>query len=590
MSGSIQMADRRIPGTVVLRIDHAASPEERKSFIERMDWILPHLNWRTHFFIVSEGLPHEMEFSRQIIRALARFLVENGFVTFYVHPLIRIGANDGADSANWKAMLDDVRPFQQQAYEKQTEARLLILPIIDSSSGTTDPHWMKAAQFFLDHAAKPSVVLRGPAASERARKAAGKEIRFYIEPDEGSGAEGLIRQLCTNAVFEDLLERIRAGVSDVDLLLPCRTHRVIDQRSGQVYSCFHDWSIDRPLDTLESISQSGGARITGDCSGDACAGCISRSLCSMAESLIANDRRAEGRKVHFELALAFSGGGQHREAIEHAARARDFASIDSERADASIVKGLCHLGLHELEEAEQTLREAAGSADDPGLVSFHRGRVQFEWRDYIEALERFEEALASDSKALPRADLFFYMAVSHIHIHEYREARPYLDRWRQTGQGEATMLYYRGLCDIGEERFESALAELQASERAGPARQEMGNVLFYTGYCLKELSRCEEAIPVLERAAKFEPDEIDVFNLLGFCFYKAARHAEAADCFERAIALDPRSAIDYANLATNLGELGRTEEAIAMYRKALSLDPNIGFARDRLQKLTEAPG
>jgi tetratricopeptide (TPR) repeat protein len=584
------MVDRRIPETVVLRIDHTTSPKERKTFIERIEPILPDLNWRTHFFIVSEGFSHEMEFTRQIIRALARFLVGNRFVTFYVHPVIRIGRLDSGDSARWNAMLDDARPFQKQAYEQQTEARLLILPIIDPVADNSELHWMQAAQLFLDHVAKPSVVLRGPAASERAREAAGKEIRFYIEPDERSGAEGLIRQLWMNSVFEDLLERVGAGVSGVDLLLPCRTHRVIDQRSGKVYSCFHDWKIDRPFETLEGISQSDGARITGKRGPDACAGCISRSLCSMTDSLIANDSRGEGRKGHFELALAFSGSGQHREAIEHAARAADLASIDADRAGALIIKGLCHLDLRELEEAEQTLQEAAGCADDPGLVSFHRGRVQFEWRDYIEALERFEEALASGSKAVPRVDLFYYMAVSHVHIHEYREARPYLDRWSQTGERRATMLYYRGLCDIGEEKFESALAELQASEKAGPAPQDLGNILFYTGHCLKELGRYQEAIPVLEGAAESDPDEIDVFNLLGFCLYKTARHAEAVDCFERAIALDPRSAIDHANLATNLRELGRTEEAIAMYRKALSLDPNIGFASKQLHQLTDGRG
>jgi tetratricopeptide (TPR) repeat protein len=248
--------------------------------------------------------------------------------------------------------------------------------------------------------------------------------------------------------------------------------------------------------------------------------------------------------------------------------------------------GLSRLGLQEFEEAERALEEASGSADDPGLVSFHRGRVQFEWRDYIEALERFEEALASGSKAVPEVDLCYYMAVSHLHIHEYPEARAHLDRWRRIGQRRATMLYYRGLCDIGEEKFESALSELQACDEAGPAREDMGNVLFYTGVCLKELNRYQEAIPVLERSAQFDSDEIAVFNLLGFCFYKTDRHAEAVDCFERAIELDPRSAIDYANLATNLRELGRTEEAIGTYRKALSLDPNIGFARDGLQGLT----
>jgi tetratricopeptide (TPR) repeat protein len=530
-----------------------------------------------------------MEFARQIIRALARFLIQRPLVSFYVHPVLRVDPSDGTDSARWEELLDLARPFQQQAYEQQTEARLLILPVIEAAAGGSDQHWTEAAEFFLERVAKPSVVLRGSEASGRARAAAGQEIRFYVVPDERSGTRGVIRQLWANKVFEDVLERVTAGGEGVDLLLPCRTHRVIDQRSDRVYACFHDWNRDRPLGTLEEISRSGGG-IAGKRGREGCAGCISRSLCSMADNLIANDRREEGRKVHFELALAFSAEEQHRRAIEHAARAGDLASVGSDRAGALVIEGLCHLDLRELEEAERALREAAGEAEDPGLVSFHRGRVQFEWRDYIEALEHFKEALDSGSGAVPRADLYYYMAVSHVHILEYREARPYLEQWSQTGERRAPMLYYRGLCDIGEERFESALAELQASEKAGPSRQEMGNVLFYSGYCLKQLGRHAEAIPVLKRAAEFDPGEIAVFNLLGFCFYKSGRHAEAVGCFERAIALDPRSAIDYANLARNLREIGRTDEAIVMYRKALSLDPNIAFAREQLQRLTNGGG
>ena len=164
----MQMFDRHIPERVVLHIDHAASLEHRKALIERIVAILPHLNWRTHFFIVGEGPPGEMKFARQIIQSLARFLVENPFVSFYVHPLIQIGPSDGSDSARWEELLDLVRPFQQQAYEQQTEARLLILPIIDPAAGRSDQHWMEAAQFFLERVAKPSVVLRGSAASGRA--------------------------------------------------------------------------------------------------------------------------------------------------------------------------------------------------------------------------------------------------------------------------------------------------------------------------------------------------------------------------------------------------------------------------------------
>jgi tetratricopeptide (TPR) repeat protein len=589
VSDGLQTGDRPIPERVILRIDHAASPERRRAFIERLEPILPHLNWRTHFFIVSESPPGELEFAREIIRALARFLARRPFVSFYVHPVIQIGPSASNDRAGWEELLEETRTFRREAYEQQTEARLAILPILDPAVGTADSDWIRAAQFFLERVAKPCVLLRERDAGQRALGVAGQEIRFYIEPDQLSDGEVLIRQLWVNSVFEDLLERVTGGVGGDDLRLPCRSHSLIDQRSDEVYACFHDWSVGRSLGTLRDISERG-AGITEEPGAEACAPCIGRSLRAMTSSLIANERRAEGRQVHFELALAFSASGRHRQAIEHAARARDLAASDADRAGAQIVQGLCHLDLREFEEAERALREAAGGAEDPGLVSFHRGRVQFEWRDYIEALERFEEALASGSEAVPRGDLYYYMAVSHVHIQEYREARPYLERWSEVGEHRATMLYYKGLCDIGEGEFESALAELRGSEKAGPSRREMGNVLFYTGHCLKELNRYREAIPVLKRAAEFDPGEIAVFNLLGFCFFKTGRHEEAVGSFEQAVSLDPRSAIDYANLARNLREIGRVDEAIAMYRKALSLDPNIGFARDQLRQLTNGGG
>jgi ribosomal protein S12 methylthiotransferase accessory factor len=211
--------------------------------------------------------------------------------------------------------------------------------------------------------------------------------------------------------------------------------------------------------------------------------------------------------------------------------------------------------------------------------------VQFEWRDYIEALEHFESALASGSTAVPEGDLFFHMAASHIQIAEYGEARPYLERWRATGQRRAVMHYYSGLCDVGEGKFESALSEFQAAEQAGPSHEDLGSVLCYSGLCLKELGRYGEAISVLERAVASDPNEASIHNLLGYCYYKAARHTDAVLCFQRALKLDPRSALDYANLATNLRELGRRDEAISMYKKALSLDPTLSIARENLDKL-----
>jgi ribosomal protein S12 methylthiotransferase accessory factor len=130
------------------------------------------------------------------------------------------------------------------------------------------------------------------------------------------------------------------------------------------------------------------------------------------------------------------------------------------------------------------------------------------------------------------------------------------------------------------DRFEEAL-------QLDPAKEDLGRILFYIGTCLKEMERFDEAIDVLERAVRADPEDILNHNLLGFCYYKIKRHEEAVACFRRAVELDPRSAIDWASLGSNLRDLGRIDEAIEMYEKALSLDPTIGFARSNLIELTE---
>jgi ribosomal protein S12 methylthiotransferase accessory factor len=212
--------------------------------------------------------------------------------------------------------------------------------------------------------------------------------------------------------------------------------------------------------------------------------------------------------------------------------------------------------------------------------------VQFAWRDYIEALDRFEEALKSPSREVPPGDLHFQMALSHIHLEEYAEARSHLNRCLEQGESSAPVHFYCGICDLGQGKVEQALARFREALRAGPAREDLGRVLFYTGNCLKELERYPEAIEELRKAVEADPEDIANHNLLGFCYYKTGRHEEAVECFRRAVEIDPRSGIDWANLASNLRDLGRTDEAVTLYRKALALDPTIEFARENLARLT----
>jgi tetratricopeptide (TPR) repeat protein len=392
-----------------------------------------------------------------------------------------------------------------------------------------------------------------------------------------AGRSESLAYLRASHVMESVLDRIegdRGGLLD-----PCTPHIVLDGKVRSLHACLDAWLQGEPgAATPEALSPPDAAR---------CSGCIRNSVLAMKDALSEGGRSREVRKACFELGAAMSGRGDHRNAMTLARGAYELSADDRERTAALIHQGLCHLALGELREAEEVLREAGGHAEDPGTVAYHRGRVQFAWKDWIEALERFQEALAAGSAEIPVHDIRFHMALCHINLEEYDEAGPHLDEAGDPSLG-APVAFYRGVCDLNGGRIQEALERFREALRIGPASEDLGRVRFYIATCHKELGRFEEAIEELVRAVEADPDDPANHNLLGYCYYSTRRHLEAVNCFRRAVELDPASAIDWANLGSNLRDLGRTEEAVEMYRKALSLDPTIGFAWQGLRKLQES--
>ena len=137
MSCCVSIADPSVPETVVIRIDPAAGIEGQARLIQRMEPLLPHLNWRAHLFLISDTGPGQSKYISATIDALARFASLNPFVTYFVHPLIRIGSSDAAHTKLLRELLDDLRPMQEMAYQHQGEPSLQILPILEPEPGTS---------------------------------------------------------------------------------------------------------------------------------------------------------------------------------------------------------------------------------------------------------------------------------------------------------------------------------------------------------------------------------------------------------------------------------------------------------------------
>ncbi len=560
--------DAAFPGpapseAVTVLLQNRADPDRRKACLTRLTALLSGMNWRCHVYLLGEGPADSILATESFLHAASDYLAGQPLTILHVHPFLKITGADREAEA-WQRLVDRVKPFQAEAWKQQGEARLVLLPILEPLGSVSDEAALSAATFFDARLARPSLFFRGRPAPAPER-VAGRDIRIYVDPETDSGLEGTMTQVWFNHVFDDVLERVDQGRED--LLDPCRAHRILEEETGTLHDCFSTWKNGLTTNSFP------------------CHACIPHACAAMAVNLRANDKVDEGRQVFLDLAMTLSGRGDHGRAGSFARMAFEFSSCDADRTAALLHEGLCNLSAGNLEKAAEILTQGKGLAPDPGVFAYHLGRVEFTWRDYIKAVDWFEEALSARPADVPEEDLLFNLALSHINLQEYKEARPYLDLMDLLEHRTAPMRLSQGICDLGEGRVESALEKFNAALEAGPTPEDLSRVLFYIGTAQKELGRFDEAIETLVKAVEADPEDLANHNLLGFCYYKTGRHEEAVKCFRRAIEIDPRSGIDHANLASNLRDLGRIDEAIPLYEKALNLDPTLGFARTNLKKL-----
>ena len=562
---------------VVLDSDSPIS--EGDSLPTWLDSVLPLLNWRSHIYVVGGGEGDAQRFSQRLLETAAAFLDRHRFANLHIHTLVPLRSGDGSQVDDWVRLVAPIKPFQQEAHELSSEARLHLAPILAPAPNVSPAEALRAAEFFRSRMAIPSFYLLQDTLQNLVNLSENESSRFFVDSD----AVGLPALLWKSHVFETILDLVEEEHDPA--IAPCRRHVVFDVKRGRVFSCLHSWEQGAPgIDLTEQKDEP--SRLPAGPTGAACLTCITDAVSTMRENLEANKRESEGRKVYFKLSLELAGRGELKPAAKMAHLAFELSVSNEDKVAALIHEALCLRDTGKLEEADKTLALAGEFTTDTGQIAYHRGRVQFVWRDYIEALDWFEEALKSGSGQVPVEDMCFEMALCHINIEEYPEARPYLDKSEKAGEPKAPVAFYRGVCDYGEGNFEGAETAFRDALGLGPAAEDLGRVLYYIGACLKEMERHEEAVSMLRQAVDADPDDLANHNLLGFCYYKLKRHQEAVACFLRAVEINPSSGIDWANLASNLRDLGKTKEAIAMYKKALTLDPSIGFARDNLKKLS----
>jgi tetratricopeptide (TPR) repeat protein len=282
--------------------------------------------------------------------------------------------------------------------------------------------------------------------------------------------------------------------------------------------------------------------------------------------------------------------------------------------EAHFAVGLVALQTNDLDSAKASFLKALDLGHpDEGQVRFYLGQL-------AEARNLPEEALTwyqSVSKGRQQFDARLRAAVMMNKLGRLAEARAWLaalapssDSERiQLAQTEAQLLReaknFDGVFDVlsaalekmpdaPELLYDRAMAaekinrldvlekDLRRLIQLKPDHAHAYNALGYT--LADRTTRIKEAIELLERALKLEPEDPFILDSMGWAMFKAKRYAEAVDYLRRAFGIRPDPEIA-AHFGEALWMKGDKEEARRVWRNGLQLHPDNESLREVASRL-----
>jgi tetratricopeptide (TPR) repeat protein len=203
----------------------------------------------------------------------------------------------------------------------------------------------------------------------------------------------------------------------------------------------------------------------------------------------------------------------------------------------------------------------AGIATLAALAASHGDQleVQSALGDALRMAERFPEAVEAYGRAIALVD------------------DPQPVHW--------VLFYTRGIANERAGNWDDAEADFRAALELEP---DQPLVLNYLGYSLVEQHRdLDEALGMIERAVKGQPDDGYITDSLGWVLYRLGRYDEAVKPMLRAVELTPDDPIINDHLGDVLWMVGRKREAEFQWRRALSFGPADDLDMDRIRKKLE---
>ena len=558
------------------------------SHLETVSTLLKNLDVVAEVYVLSNNLSDDVFRVKQVLSDVVTFLNDYPFYRINVHPVHPVSTGASLEKV-YNGFSQTTYPFNQEAYRHQSIARLMILPILTVDHLTNIGELKRFLTFLRDRTMVPSLYCEAdvdPVPIQRVMDS--KRERILVELDEGAPPEHLRRTLCRHFDFDALLAWT-AGPSQSEF--PESRSIVFYESTSVIAHCFYNQSSEHDEEPVEPACA---GKAFAPCNADDSMffQCCLQTPHLLRETLEINGRTKEWADVVVQLGRECTKRTWYKRALKQFDAVVASSFFPENEAMLHLYKGICHLKLQQIPEAEEALAQAESRNPSLALIYYYRGHCEFAQKDYIEAIDQMQKALNMGAQDVPQGDAYFYMGMAHINIQEYDDglrmmhnAEPFY-----TPHQLSPVLYYMGVCHFGNNDLATAYDFFQKALVADPSPEDLSSIYLYLGMCHKEQAHYHKAIEMLGKARDAEEDRLDIHNLMGFCYFKLKEHEKAIESFVRAVEIDPKSGIDWANLGVNVRATGEDDKAILLFKKAISLDPSIGFAWKHLEELTKKEG
>ena len=205
-------------------------------------------------------------------------------------------------------------------------------------------------------------------------------------------------------------------------------------------------------------------------------------------------------------------------------------------------------------------------------------------KKYLEAMESFEKGLEIaplEGRAIVGIGIvLYYLGEKDGAVEKAKKAA------EVSPNDEATLINAMFICaNSGKLDDAINMGEAVFSRNLVPKKPE-----FYFGLAYANLLKAnlDQAIRLLNRTIKINPDFVFAYNNSGCVLWAASKYNEAIRRFQQAVTMDPKYVDAHFNLGVAFFYINRLEDAYKEFKSVLFVSPDYAKAKPYLQRITDA--